>query len=54
MAEALAQARAAGAAGDVPVGAVVVVDGRIVGRGHNQREATADPTAPMGAARPAK
>ena len=44
MAEALAEARAAAAAGDVPVGAVVVVGGRIVGRGRNQREATGDPT----------
>jgi tRNA(adenine34) deaminase len=30
---------------DVPVGAVVVIDNEIVGRGHNQREASADPTA---------
>jgi tRNA(adenine34) deaminase len=45
MAEALVEARVAGAAGDVPVGAVVVVAGRIVGRGHNRREASADPTA---------
>jgi tRNA(adenine34) deaminase len=29
----------------VPVGAVVVVQGTVVGRGHNQREALADPTA---------
>ena len=42
---ALAEARAAGAAGDVPVGAVVVVDGRIVARRHNEREASGDPTA---------
>ena len=30
---------------DVPVGAVVVHDGRIIGRGHNQREQLQDPTA---------
>jgi tRNA(adenine34) deaminase len=45
MQEALAEAEAAFAAGDVPVGAVVVVDGAIVGRGHNRREASGDPTA---------
>jgi tRNA(adenine34) deaminase len=31
--------------GEVPVGAVVVVEGQIVGKGHNQREALQDPTA---------
>jgi tRNA(adenine34) deaminase len=31
--------------GEVPVGAVVVSDGRIVGRGHNQVESLRDPTA---------
>ena len=30
---------------DVPVGAVVVVDGRVVARRHNEREASSDPTA---------
>ncbi len=30
---------------DVPVGAVVVRRGRVIGRGHNQREALRDPTA---------
>jgi tRNA(adenine34) deaminase len=45
MAEALVEARAAGDAGDVPVGCVVVRDGHVVGRGRNQRQATADPTA---------
>jgi tRNA(adenine34) deaminase len=45
MAAAMAEAIAAGAAGEVPVGAVVVVDGRIMGRGHNEREGRADPTA---------
>jgi tRNA(adenine34) deaminase len=42
---ALDEARAAAQAGDVPVGAVVVVAGAVVGRGHNRREANADPTA---------
>ncbi len=45
MLEALAEAEAAGRAGDVPVGAVVVVDGRILGRGGNRRERDRDPTA---------
>lgn len=31
--------------GDVPVGAVVVKDGAIIARRHNERELTADPTA---------
>jgi tRNA(adenine34) deaminase len=30
---------------EVPVGAVVVLDGRVIGRGHNQRERLNDPTA---------
>jgi len=42
---ALDEARAAGAAGDVPVGAVVVHAGSIVDRGRNRREADGDPTA---------
>jgi tRNA(Arg) A34 adenosine deaminase TadA len=42
---ALAQARAAAAIGEVPVGAVVVVDGEVVASAHNRREADADPTA---------
>jgi tRNA(adenine34) deaminase len=45
MREALVEARAAGAAGDVPVGAVVLMGGRIVGRGRNRREVSGDPTA---------
>ncbi len=45
MGVALEEAAAAGAAGDVPVGAVVVVDGAVVARRHNEREATGDPTA---------
>ncbi len=45
MAEAIAQAGIAGAAGDVPVGAVVVVNGDVVARGHNRRQASGDPSA---------
>jgi len=45
MHEALAEARLAQAEGEVPVGAVVVQQGCIIGRGHNRREALADPTA---------
>ena len=45
MAEALKEARAAAAAGDVPIGAVVVREGRVIGRGHNQVEQLQDPTA---------
>jgi tRNA(adenine34) deaminase len=45
MGEALALARAARLAGEVPVGAVVVVDGVIVGSGHNASIARTDPTA---------
>ncbi len=45
MREALAQARIAGAADEVPVGAVVVFEGEIVGRGFNQPIGRHDPTA---------
>jgi len=45
MAAALAQADLADAAGDVPVGAVIVRDGRIMATGHNRRIVDADPTA---------
>jgi len=45
MAQALAMARRAAEAGEVPVGAVVVYEGRIVGRGHNRTIASHDPTA---------
>jgi len=45
MREALVEARLALAAGDVPVGAIAVRDGVIVGRGHNRKEALCDPTA---------
>jgi tRNA(adenine34) deaminase len=42
---ALDLAREAGAAGEVPVGAVVVIDGEVVGRGCNQPIGRHDPTA---------
>lgn len=45
MEEALRSAQRALEAGDVPVGAVVVCAGRIVGRGWNRNLADADPTA---------
>lgn len=45
MRAALEQARAAGAADEVPVGAVVVCGGEIVGRGFNQPIGRHDPTA---------
>ena len=46
MREALAEAQAALATGDVPVGAVVVDQGgAVIGRGRNRREAEHDPTA---------
>ena len=45
MGVALAEAALAATAGEVPVGAVVAIDGRIVARRHNEREATGDPTA---------
>ena len=45
MNEALVEARLAAAAGDVPVGAIVVMGGKIIGRGRNLREAEHDPSA---------
>lgn len=45
MQTALALAREAGENGEVPVGAIVVMDGEIIGRGFNQVIATNDPTA---------
>ncbi|MNZ55427.1 Haloalkane dehalogenase [compost metagenome] len=45
MREALAQARAAAEAGEVPVGAVVVHNGVVVGRGGNAPVGSQDPTA---------
>jgi tRNA(adenine34) deaminase len=45
MHEALEEARAAVGHDDVPIGAVVVHDGRVIGRGRNERELRRDPTA---------
>ena len=45
MGAALAEARLAVAHDDVPIGAVVAIDGRVVARGHNERELRQDPTA---------
>jgi len=45
MREALEQARAAANHGDVPVGAVIVHEGRVIARAHNERELRGDPTA---------
>ena len=45
MSAALEEARKAQAAGEVPVGAVVVIEGRIVGVGFNQPIRAQDPTA---------
>ena len=45
MREALAEARAAAAVGEVPIGAVVVCAGEIVARAHNRRELDRDPSA---------
>ena len=45
MASAVAEARAALAHDDVPIGAVVVRDGVVIAARHNERELTGDPTA---------
>ena len=45
MGRALAEARLAIGHGDVPVGAVALVDGRVVAADHNRREELGDPTA---------
>ena len=45
MREALTEARAAAAVGEVPIGAVVVRAGEIVARAHNRRELDQDPSA---------
>ena len=45
MRAALALAEQAAAAGEVPVGAVVVRDGRVIGRGYNRPITSSDPTA---------
>lgn len=45
MREALAEAEGAAAHGDVPIGAVLVRDGKVLARDHNRRELDQDPTA---------
>ena len=45
MREALALARQAASTGEVPVGAIIVKDGVVIGRGHNQPISRHDPTA---------
>jgi tRNA(adenine34) deaminase len=45
MGVALEEATAAAGHGDVPIGAVALIDGEVVARRHNEREATNDPTA---------
>ena len=42
---ALAEARRAVEQGEVPIGAVVAIDGEVVAARHNEREGTGDPTA---------
>lgn len=42
---ALEEARVAAAHGDVPVGAVILHNGEVIARRHNEREASNDPTA---------
>ena len=44
MRQAMAEAEVAAAVGEVPVGALLVLDGVIIGRGHNLRETSNDPT----------
>lgn len=45
MREALAEARLAADESEVPIGAVVVLDGEVISRAHNRRESDADPSA---------
>ena len=45
MREALREAQAAGAEEEIPIGAVIVNGGRIIGKGHNMVERLGDPTA---------
>ena len=45
MKQALVQAEKAYKADEIPIGAIVVHDGRVIGRGYNQRERLNDPTA---------
>jgi tRNA(adenine34) deaminase len=45
MARAITEARKAEAKDEVPIGCVIVLDGRIIARGHNLRESSLDPAA---------
>ena len=45
MNEALSEARTALAEGEIPIGAVIVCRGRLIGKGHNMTERLHDPTA---------
>jgi len=45
MEEAIREANKAAALKEVPIGAVIVQEGRIIGRGHNLRETSFNPTA---------
>ncbi len=45
MKAAIAEAKKAGDKGEVPIGAVIVCDGKIIARGHNERETKKDPAA---------
>lgn len=45
MQEALEEAKKAASMGEIPIGAVIIKDGQIVGRGHNETETRKDPTA---------
>ncbi len=45
MKEALREAEKAASAGEVPVGCVIVREGQVIARAHNQREQLGDPTA---------
>lgn len=45
MKQALAEARAAAAEGEIPVGAVIVCNNQVIARAHNQTELLNDPTA---------
>ncbi len=45
MRQALIEAQKAEAKGEIPIGAVIVCEGKIIARGHNQTETLKDPTA---------
>jgi tRNA(adenine34) deaminase len=45
MQEAISEAKKAEALAEVPIGAVIIYDGEVIGRGHNLRETGLDPTA---------